>query len=317
VEAFREFRDAMQQNPKVEAVAGTRHHIGFSFRRVTLEYQGELAESMWLEAGKDYLPLVEAKLIAGPGFSPISEATSSTEVMVNETFVKEIGKHQDPIGQIFVFDSISYRIAGVVKDFMIDSPFDPMSPVILHQVPEDQFRFCIVKTKPENLNAVFADLEENWKTILPFKPFNGFYQNEVVAEALEVSDNIARTMLIFSLMILLLTISGLYAIVSLNALKMFRALAVRRVLGAKVGHISYQLNRNFLVVLFFAVIIGGVLGRVFALAMMNSIYKIHAGAPVTVLLFSAVCMFLILGLTAGVKVWQIWKMNLAEALKAE
>ena len=317
VVSFREFRDAMQQNPKVEAVAGTRHHIGFSFRRVTLEYQGNNPESMWLEAGKDYLPLVEAKLLSGPGFSPISETASNDEVLVNETFVKEIGNSRDPVGQIFVFDSMNYRIAGVVKDFMIDSPFDPISPVVLHQVPEEQFRFCIVKTKPENLNAVFDDLKATWAKVLPFKPYNGFYQSEVVAEALEVSENIANTMLVFSLLILLLTISGLFAIVSLNAIKMFRALAVRRVLGARIGHISYQLNRNFLIVMLIAVIGGSILGRVFALALMNSIYKIHAGAPVLVLIFSAICMLLVLAVTVGVKVWQIWKMNLAEALKAE
>lgn len=317
VATFREFRDAMLQNPKVEAVAGTRHHIGFSFRRVTLDYQGTTPESMWLEAGKDYLPLVEAKVIAGPGFSPISETGTNDEVLVNETFVKEIGGSKELVGQIFMFDSTNYRIAGVVKDFMIDSPFDNMSPVILHQVPEEQFRFCIVKTKPENLNAVYADLEKTWKNVLPFKPFNGFYQSEVVADALEVSENIANTMLVFSLVILLLTISGLFAIVSLNAIKMFRALAVRRVLGARIGHISYQLNRNFLIVMLLAVIAGGLLGRVFALALMNSIYKMHAGAPLLVLIFSAVCMLLVLAFTVGVKVWQIWKMNLAEALKAE
>jgi len=317
VEAFREFRDAMRQNPNVEAVAGTRHHIGFSFRRVAMEYQGAAAESMWLEAGNAYLPLVEAKVIAGPGFSPVSETASNEEVLVNETFVKEIANGQDPIGQRFALDSATYRIAGVVKDFMIDSPFDPVVPVVMHQVPEEQYRFCIVKTKPENLNAVYADLEKTWKKVLPFKPFNGFYQSEVIAEALEVSENIANTMLIFSLVILLLTVSGLFAIVSLNALKLFRALAVRRVLGARVGHISYQLNRNFLIVLFFSVIAGGILGRVFALALMNSIYGIHAGAPMLVLVFSAVCMLLVLILTAGVKVWQIWRMNLAEALKAE
>ncbi|MCB9330514.1 MAG: ABC transporter permease [Lewinellaceae bacterium] len=317
VDAFREFRDAIQQNPKVEAVAGTRHHIGFSFRRINLEYKSATEESMWLEAGKDYLPLVETKVIKGPGFSPISETASNEEVLVNETFAKEILQSQEPVGQVFTFDSTRYRIAGVVKDFMIDSPFDPVTPVIMHQVPEEQFRFCIVKTKPEDLHAVYANLEEIWKKILPYKPFNGFYQSEVIADALEVSENIANTMLVFSLAVLLLTISGLFAIVSLNALKMFRALAIRRVLGAKVGHISFQLNRNFLIVLFFSVIAGGVLGRIFALALMNSIYKIHAGAPLLVISYSALCMLLVLMLTAGVKVWQIWRMNLAEALKAE
>ena len=66
-----------------------------------------------------------------------------------------------------------------------------------------------------------------------------------------------------------------------------------------------------------AVLLGALAGRGVSLAMMNSIYKIHAGVPAGVLLFSALCMLGVILTTVGVKVWQIWKMNLSEALKAE
>ena len=116
---------------------------------------------------------------------------------------------------------------------------------------------------------------------------------------------------------MLLTISGLFAIVSLNALKQFRSLAIRRVLGATSGHISFQLNRNYLLILLLSLLAGAWWGRFFALAMMNSIYKVHAGIPLPVLLFSAICLTLIILVTLGIKVWQIWHMKLTEALKAE
>lgn len=316
-QSVRMFRDAMSQNPKVEASAGTRNHIGFSFRQVELDYQGQKAESMWLEAGKDYLPLVEMKLLSGSGFGQSSDATASPAILVNETFVREIAGGQNILGQTLRTDSAAYRVVGVVKDFMIDSPFNPMSPVAIHLAKEDQYRFCILKTRPENLTAVYADMQSTWKKLFPYKPFNGFYQNQVVAEAIEVSDNIATTMFIFCIAILLLTISGLYAIVSLNAVKQFRALAVRRVLGATAGNISYQLNRNYLIVLLGALVAGCLLGRLFTLMMLNSIYKIHAGVPAAVLAASTICLFLVVVATVGMKVWQIWTMKLTEALKAE
>ncbi len=315
--SIRTFQDAVRQNPKIEAMAGTRHHVGFSFRQVDMNYQGQQAETKWMEVGKDYMRLLEIKMKAGTPFGPATTDQDNKEVLVNETFQREIAGGQEVVGQLLQLDSGQYRVAGVVRDFMLDSPFDPMSPVVLHLVPEDQYRFCVLKSKPENLNAVYADLERSWKQLYPFKPFTGFYQSEVLAGALEVSENIATTMFIFSITILLLTISGLFSIVSLNALKLFRSLAVRRVLGAKVGHISYQLNRNFLFVLLGAVALGTLAGRGASLAMMNSIYKIHAGVPAGVLLFSALCMLGVILATVGVKVWQIWKMNLSEALKAE
>lgn len=317
VESYRAFRDAVAQLPAVEKVAGTLHHIGFNYHRTEFDFAGRHEETLLLEAGKDYLPLVDIHQKSGAGFDHLSDAAGNTEILVNETFVREFGGGQDIVGQTLRFDTVTYQVAGVVKDFMIDSPFDPMSPVIVRLVPEEQYRYCVVKARPENLNALYADLEKTWKKLFPFKPFTGFYQSEVVAEALEVSENIANTMFIFSITILLLTISGLFAIVSLNALKQFRALAIRRVLGATAGQISYQLNRNFILVVIGSLIAGSLMGRVFALAMLNGIYKIHSGVPVEVLLVSSVCLILVMATTAGLKVWQIWKMNVPEALKAE
>ncbi len=217
-------------------------------------------------------------LLEGKGFSAVNEAVGSEkEVLVNEMFVREIGGNTPVIGQMLNFDTVSYRISGVVKDFMTDSPFDAPSPVVVRCAPESNFTYCIVKTKPEDLAAVHADMEQRWKALFPYKPFTGFYQSEVLAEALEVSDNIALTMFIFAFVILLLTVSGLFSIVSLNALKQFRSLAMRRVLGAKSGDIAFQLNRNYLIVIFGAVLIGCWGGRFMALALMNSIYKVHAG----------------------------------------
>ncbi len=316
--SLKTFEDAIRQNPKVLETAKTRHHAGFNFRRMDFLWQGQKQETLWFEVGKDYMPLMGMQLLSGKGFSSVNESVGSeTEVLVNETFVREIGGGKAVVGEMLNFDTISYRIAGVVKDFMTDSPFDALSPVVVRCAPAQSFTYCILKTKPEDLGTVHADMEKTWKQLFPYKPFTGFYQSEVMAEALEVSDNIAKTMLYFSIVILLLTVSGLFAIVSLNALKQFRGLALRRVLGARAGNIAYHLNRNFLVVMLFATIAGCLLGRVFTLAMMDSIYKIHAGVSAPVLVFSALGVIAVLLATVGVKVWQVLQANLTEALKAE
>ncbi|MBC7776821.1 MAG: ABC transporter permease [Phycisphaerae bacterium] len=312
------FNAAIRQNPKVLETARTRHHAGFNFRQTEFSWQGQKQESLWFEVGKDYMPLMGMTLVAGEGFSAVNEAVGSEmEVLVNEMFVREIGGNAPVIGQMLKFDTVSYRIAGVVKDFMTDSPFDPKSPVVVHCAPESKFTYCIVKTKPEDLAAVHADMETTWKALFPYKPFTGFYQSEVMAEALEVSDNIAMTMLIFAFVILLLTVSGLFSIVSLNALKQFKSLALRRVLGAKSGEIAFQLNRNYLMVIFGAILVGCWGGRFMALAMMNSIYKIHAGVQGQSLTMGVLTVLLAMLATVGVKLRQILRANLGDALKAE
>lgn len=317
----RAFQDAIRQHQGVVATASTRHHIGFNYRRTEFLYQGKQQETLWFEVGPDYLTMLEMEIMAGTGF-PEQTGTggpeSSGEVLVNETFVREIAGGQDIVGQTLQFsDTAAYRVAGVVNDFMTDSPFDPMGPVVLHRAPDSTQRYCVVKARPEDLRAVYGAMETEWKRLFPYQPFTGFYQSEVLAEALEVSENIALTMLIFAFIILLLTVSGLFAIVSLNALKQFRGLALRRVLGATGANIAYHLNRNFFYVLLGATAVGCLLGRVFALAMLDSIYKVHAGVQLPVMLFAALCVLAVATATVGVKVWQILRTNLSQALKAE
>lgn len=315
--SMRTFENAIRRYPQVEATAATRHHTGFSYRQMEFKYQGTQQETRWFEVGRDYLPLMEMKILDGQGFPEQAETGEGAEVLVNETFVREVAGGANVIGQTLQFDTAAYRVAGVVKDFLTDSPFDPMTPAVLHLTAEKNLKYCIVKARPEDLRTVYGAMETEWKRLFPYKPFNGFYQSEVLAEALEVSDNIANTMLVFALVILMLTVSGLFAIVSLNAVRQYRGLALRRVLGATAGNIAYHLNRNFFYVLLGATAVGCLLGRVFALAMLNSIYKIHAGVQGPVLAFAAFTVLLVVGATVAVKVFQILKANLSEALKAE
>lgn len=314
---LKKFQEVIGRHPRVLATAGTRHHPGFSYRRSEFEFEGEKAESSWFEVGKDYIPLMEIKVVAGSGFQGDTESEGVNEVLVNQTFVQEIGGGRDVLGRVIRFDTATYRIAGVVRDFMTDSPFDAMTPAVLRRVPENRYLTCLVKTNPEEMTAVYGYMEAEWKKMFPYKPFTGFYQSEVLREALEVSDNIATTMLIFSFVILLLTVSGLFSIVSLNAIKQWRGLAMRRVLGASPANIAYHLNVNYLLVMLGATVIGCLSGRVFALAMMNSIYKIHAGVSAGVLFFAVFCVLGALALTIGLKVWQILRVNLSTALKVE
>ena len=77
----------------------------------------------------------------------------------------------------------------------------------------------------------------------------------------------------FAAVALLLTISGLFALASLNILKRNKEIAIRRVLGAGVRHLAWLLNRNYLWFLLAGAFLGALGGRIFALALLNSISK--------------------------------------------
>ncbi|MDX1910550.1 MAG: FtsX-like permease family protein [Saprospiraceae bacterium] len=316
--ALKTFENALRQHPKVQAIATTRHHAGWGYRRAEFEFRGQTQETLWFEVGKDYLPTMGMKVLKGADFSSVNpELGSQTTVLVNETFVREIGGGEEMIGTDLRFDTVTYRIAGVVKDFMPDSPFEQMTPAVIRCAPEAKLTYCILKTHPEDAQQVYADMEATWKKLFPYKPFAGFYQDEVLKQALEISNNLSTTLSWFSIVTLLLTISGLFAIISLNALKQWRSLALRRVLGATPSNIALHLNRNFLLVMVVALLMGSLGGYAFTRALMDGIYKIHAGISGWVIVASMALVLGALAITLWLKLKEILRANLMEALKAE
>src|SRR5690606_24524097 len=70
------------------------------------------------------------ELVKGRDFDLSKFPTDSAAAIINESAAKEIG-FADPIGQIIKDGSQSYQIIGVIKDFIQESPYDPIAPLII------------------------------------------------------------------------------------------------------------------------------------------------------------------------------------------
>ena len=52
-------------------------------------------------------------------------ATDSLAMILNESAVKQIGMKKDIVGENIQFDGKNYRVIGVVKDIILESPYKP------------------------------------------------------------------------------------------------------------------------------------------------------------------------------------------------
>jgi ABC-type antimicrobial peptide transport system permease subunit len=164
---------------------------------------------------------------------------------------------------------------------------------------------------------IMAAIEQKWKQLYPYMPFNVGYQNEMMQEAIEASDNIAKSMTGFALVAILLCITGLFSLVSLNVMRRLREVAIRRVMGASGAHISWILNKSYIWIFAAALIVGCVGGRFLALLLMDSIFKFNIGVQSGAMVYSALGILAIAALTIGVKIWQTLRINPADVLRGE
>lgn len=315
--SWRVFKTAAQTIPHVEAVSGTQHIPGFSYSTINFRLNSQPHEAMIYNVGDDFTRMLQIQLRDGQPLLATQDDRPAPNVLVNETFVRAFGEGKSLVGRSIQLDSTTYQISGVVRDFMTNTPFRPIAAAVIRPVSASQFSYFIARVKAEHQQQVFADLERTWKRLFPYKPFDGFYQDNALAEAESVSNNVAQTMGVFALVTVLLAISGLFSLVSLNVLKRMQEVAIRRVLGATGAQIGWVLHKNYVWILIVAVVLGCAGGYFMALVLLNSIFKINNGVSTGILIISAGSVLVIAFLTILLKLWQTLQINPSSSLKSD
>ncbi|MEO8770322.1 MAG: ABC transporter permease [Ferruginibacter sp.] len=304
--------------PGVTALAGSRNHIGFGYSKKMSEAEGMKKEIDYLEVGKDYPKTMQLKIAAGRGFEPDMESDYKNALLISQKTAAIYGwKDEEALGKKIHVDSMTYSVIGILKDFQSNTLFEPLDPVAMKLTKESRFRFLIVQAKPKDLVNVFSKTKEAWKKLYPLKPFAGFYQDEVKAETYQTSNSISKIFSWFAILSILLTATGLFALVSLTALKKMKEIALRKVVGASPRHILILINKGYFWIFIVAAILGCYGGWALTKLLLDLIFKINAGVGISSVVWSVIVLFIITTVTSGIKVWQAVRTNPVKLLRTE
>lgn len=315
-QTFNILQNEISQHPKVIATAGVRSHIGNSAPRLDVKIKGEAKETEYMTVGEDYLDVMGIQTIAGRAFNADLETDYENAVMVNQQFVKEYLPNQEVIGQqLTFFDTLQCTVVGVTKNFIQDSFFDPMRPLVLKFAKADEYRFLVLSSEAADMSAVQLALTAAWKKNFPNKPLDHSYQDDFLSNSLEVTNNIKWTTLILAIVTLFLTVTGLAALISLNILKRMKEIAIRRVLGASAAHVSYLLNRQFIWIILIGITIGVFGGASLADLFLNNIYNIYKGLNMGEMVGAGLVVMTVIVLTILLKIRGLILKNPADILQ--
>jgi len=309
------FKNAARQNPKIQQAISTQDHPGYRYWGTDITSKDLVRECGVFSLGKDYFEMMDFKLIKGNGFDTKLEVDNKN-ILVNQRLVDNFGWNE-PIGQKVVIDSINYNVAGIVDDFIQSDLFTEKQPVAMRMLPEKDHLFLIIKTDQKNMLAVNKDLKKTWNNLFPFIPFNSFYQNELLAESLEVSRNVKRIFAFLAIVSVLLTTIGLLALVSLSILKRQKEIAVRKVLGASLANISYLINKHYIWIFILSAIAGSLMGGFFADLLISEIFQIYQPFNYSTALIASAILFIISGSIIAYKIFEIARSNPSDVLKTE
>jgi ABC-type antimicrobial peptide transport system permease subunit len=151
----------------------------------------------------------------------------------------------------------------------------------------------IIRTHVGEIGAVHAYVEGVWKKIFPGRPAEIKPQEEIVhEEARTYNTNLSSIFLFITVLGCLLSASGIYALATLNVQKRTKEIGIRKVLGASVQSILQLVNREFLVLLTLAALLGSVGGYTLTTALLNDLFAQHVEVNLLTLTLCSLMVFI-------------------------
>jgi putative ABC transport system permease protein len=302
----------------INGVAGSRNHLSFDYRNVPAESENVKKDIDFLEVGRDYLGVMGLKLASGRGFEKGMDADYDDALLITEKTAALYGWNaSNALGKYIRIDSTRFTVRGVLKDLHAATLFEPTPRIAIRLGHESRFHYLLINARPKDLAAIYDKTRTIWKSLYPLKPFNAFYQNKVKEEAYEVTASTATIFLWFGIVSILLTATGLFALVSLTTLKKMKEIALRKVVGASPRHILLLINKSYFLIFGVSSVLGCIAGLALTRTLIDMIFKINSGVSPDCLLWSVAVLFLIAAVTSGIKVWEAIRTNPVKLLRNE
>lgn len=210
-------------------------------------------------ADDQFVKTAGLQLAAGRDLDLTKYPTDSSAALINESAVK-LMKFKEPIGQIVKDMGRDWHIVGVVKDFILTSPYKPTDPMFIAGAYGwfNVIHIKLNKNKPmaENLSAMSAI----FKKYNPDYEFNYRFVDEEYGKKFESEKRAGSLATVFSVLTIIISCLGLFGLASYMAENRLKEIGVRKVLGASVAGITRLLSTEFLKLVGISFLIAAPLG---------------------------------------------------------
>jgi putative ABC transport system permease protein len=313
------FRNEILTNPKIIAAEGTQNHIGFGGYRRPIKYELKQLEVDVMDIGPEYASTMGLRLVAGRLFNKSREAAdlSNKSIIINEKMVKDFG-WENPVGKtVTLYDTTRFTVVGVVKDYYSAGLWQKINPSILRLSASDKYGVLVVRAEPGDLSGVLDYLSLKWKAQKTNFIFGGMFQEDTLQEGKAINSSILKVNVFLAIAATLLSLIGMYNLVSLDIIRRTKEIGIRKIQGAPVTLIMYLVSKKFLVVLFIASVIGCTGGYYMSNMLMDSIWDYFVKIKPGVLILSAAIMFVATMLTIIFKILKAALRNPVDSLRYE
>ena len=172
--------------------------------------------------------------------------TDSQAVILNETAVKAFALGDNPVGKEITtpFDHEAFKVIGVVEDFHFEGLKRKVGSVAFSLALSNSV--VSVKSTVAEMEQLIAKSENIWKFFAPAQPFRYDFLDDRFAAMYESEGRTGKLFFICSVIAIFIACLGLLALATFMTEQRMKEIGIRKVLGASVPEIVFQLSKKFL-----------------------------------------------------------------------
>jgi putative ABC transport system permease protein len=260
----------------------------------------------------DLIKTTGMEILQGRDFS--KDFVDTANVLVNEAMVKVMGM-KNPVGKMIDWDQ-PIRIIGVVKDYVMESPYQKAAPLLIAQNPNRASIIIMRLNDKNNITSSINHINEAIKRLNPSYPTEIKFVDDNFEKKFRNEKLLGTLSNWFGGFAIFISCLGLLGLALFMAEQRKKEISIRKVLGATTANILTLLNKDFIKLVAIANVIAFPLAYIIINKWLSGYeYRISISAlPFIVAIGLSV---IIAVLTVSIQSVKVAKANPVDALKYE
>ncbi|RFM30153.1 ABC transporter permease [Deminuibacter soli] len=191
----------------------------------------------------DYGKTIDWQIKEGRDFSR-NFTTDSGALILNEAAVKLTGL-KNPVGELIKWNDKERRVTGIVKDMVMESPYEPVKPTVFF-LDYGWTQVITIRVKPTvAMHEAISKIEPIFRSYDPGSPFDYKFIDQEYAQKFSDEERIGHLATFFAILAIFISCLGLFGLASFVAEQRTKEIGVRKVLGASVFTLWGMLSKDF------------------------------------------------------------------------
>jgi len=192
--------------------------------------------------GRDYSPDLASDSISFPIRPDLQHS-----LIINEAAATYMG-FTNPVGENITWDEVRFTIVGVVKDMVMESPFNPVRQAVYLVNHGNANIYMDIRINPNiSMKDAIAKTEAVFKKVVPGVPFDYQFADTEYGIKFAAEERIGKLASVFATLAIFISCLGLFGLASFVAEKRTKEIGVRKVLGATVYNLWKMLSKDFVI----------------------------------------------------------------------